>query len=261
MTAHGRRDRPAAAAPALYDRIGRGYAAHRIADPRWQAAVDDAVGDAATVANVGAGTGSYESDRCATVAVEPSSEMIGQRPAGAAPAVRGVAEELPLRDGAVDVGLAVLTSHHWHDPAAGLRELRRVSRRQVVVTWDPAVAARFWLVADYLPEIRDHDERLAPLAVVRAGLAPATVSPLPVPRDCTDGVLAAYWARPEAYLDPRVRGSISGLALLPAAVVERAVGRLAADLASGAWHDRHGPLLGEPDLDLGYRIVVGERRA
>ncbi len=251
----------ARAGPPVYDRIGRGYAAHRIADPRWQAAVAAAVGDAATVANVGAGAGSYEPARRTTVAVEPSSEMIGQRPAGAAPAVRGVAEALPLRDGAADVGLAVLTTHHWHDPAAGLRELRRVSRRQVVVTWDPAVAARFWLVTDYLPEIRDHDERLAPLAVVRAGLAPAVVSPLPVPRDCSDGVLAAYWARPEAYLDPGVRGSISGLALLPTAVVERAVGRLAADLASGAWHARHGHLLDGSDLDLGYRIVVSERAA
>src|SRR5690606_39256993 len=110
----------------VYDRIGRGYAAHRVADPRWQAAIDAAVGDAATVANVGAGAGSYEPAGRTRVAVEPSSRMIGQRPAGAAPAVRGVAEALPLRDGAAEVGLAVLTTHHWRDPAAGLRELRRV---------------------------------------------------------------------------------------------------------------------------------------
>ncbi|HEX6165360.1 MAG TPA: hypothetical protein VFZ30_01140, partial [Acidimicrobiales bacterium] len=108
----GRATRDVAAAgagPPVYDRIGRGYAAHRVADPRWQAAIAAAVGDAATVANVGAGAGSYEPARRTVVAVDPSSRMIGQRPAGAAPAVRGVAEALPMRDGAADVGLAVLT--------------------------------------------------------------------------------------------------------------------------------------------------------
>ena len=243
----------------VYDRIGRGYAARRVADPRWQAAIDAAIGDAASVVNVGAGTGSYEPERRTTVAVEPSTEMIRQRPPDAAPAVRGVAEALPLGDDSVDVALAVLTTHHWSDVAAGLGELRRVSRRQVVVTWDPAVSAGFWLVADYVPEIVAHDAGIATLAAVRAGLGPTTVVPLPVARDCTDGVLAAYWARPEAYLDPLVRRSISGLSLLPPAVVDSAMARLAADLATGRWHERHGDRLAEAEVDWGYRLVVAER--
>ncbi|HEX6166724.1 MAG TPA: methyltransferase domain-containing protein [Acidimicrobiales bacterium] len=254
-------DPPGPVAPPVYDRIGRGYSTRRVADPRWYAAIDAALGDAATVVNVGAGAGSYEPADRLTVAVEPSVEMIRQRPPGAAPVVRGVAEALPLPDGAVDAALAVLTTHHWTDGAAGLAELRRVACRQVVVTWDPRAVPRFWLVADYVPEIEAHEAGLATLDVVRSGLVAATVTPLPVPRDCTDGVLAAYWARPEAYLDPGVRAGMSGLSLLPADVVGRAMAHLSFDLASGAWHERHGHLLDLDALDVGYRIVVGERSA
>jgi SAM-dependent methyltransferase len=245
----------------VYDRIGRGYAARRVADPRWQAAIEAALGDAASVVNVGAGAGSYEPPDRPTVAVEPSAEMIRQRPPGSAPVVRGVAEALPLPDGAVDAALAVLTTHHWTDAPAGLAELRRVAHRQVVLTWDPGVVGRFWLVADYVPEIAVHEAGLATLDTVRSGLAPATVTPLAVPRDCTDGVLAAHWGRPEAYLDPGVRAGMSGLSLLPADVVGRAVARLASDLASGAWRARHGHLLDLEALDVGYRLVVGDRSA
>ncbi|MBN2623017.1 MAG: methyltransferase domain-containing protein [Acidimicrobiales bacterium] len=245
----------------VYDRIGRGYTAQRVADHRWQAAIDAALGDAATVVNVGAGAGSYEPADRSTIAIEPSSRMIAQRPAGSAPVVRGVAEALPVADATVDAALAVLTTHHWTDAAAGLAELRRVAARQVVVTWAPEVTARFWLVADYLPEIAVHEATLATLAAVVAGLPGAEVSTLPVPADITDGVLGAHWARPEAYLDPAVRTSISSLSLLPGPVVERAMARLAADLDSGAWHDRYGHLLGRAETDLGYRLVVaGSRR-
>ncbi len=253
--------RPRASSPPVYDRIGQGYATRRVPDPRWQAALHRALGDAATVVNVGAGTGSYEPVDRPTVAVEPSTEMLRQRGRDAAPAVRGVAEALPLPDDAADAALAVLTTHHWADAAAGLAELRRVARRQVVLTWDPTAVARLWLVADYLPEIVAHEAGMATLDAVRAGLAPATVTRLPVPRDCTDGVLAAHWARPAAYLDPAVRRSMSGMSLLPPDVVARAMARLRDDLASGAWDERHGGLAALDEFDAGYRIVVGERQA
>lgn len=243
----------------VYDRIGRGYRTHRVADLRWQAAIDDALGDAATVLNVGAGTGSYEPTGRATIGVEPSTEMLDQRPVGAAPALRGVAEALPIADGAVDAALAVLTTHHWTDASAGFSELSRVSGRQVVVTWDPVVTARFWLVADYLPEIAAHEAGLATMTAARAGLPGAIVSSLPVPADFADGVLGAYWARPDAYLDAGVRAGISSLSLLPAPVVARAVARLTDDLTTGAWHHRHGPLLAEREVDLGYRLLVAEQ--
>lgn len=241
----------------VYDRIGDGYATKRRPDPRWAAAIRAAVGDAALVVDVGAGTGSYEDGLGRVLAVEPSTTMLRRRPAGSAPAVRGVAEALPVRDGAADVALAVLTIHHWTSPAAGLDELRRISRRQVVLTFDPAVTAAFWLVRDYVPGIAALDAGRTPSVERVAALLDTTdVRTLPVPLDMVDGVLAAHWARPAAYLDPAVRAACSGLAQLDRALVEPGIERLRRDLDSGEWHRRHGALLGRESYDAGYRLVV-----
>ena len=69
-----------------------------------------------------------------------------------------------------------------------------------------------------------------------------------------------YWCRPGAYLDAGVRANCSGLALADPAVVARGVGRLEADLASGAWHRRHGDLDQLDEVDLGYRLLVADAR-
>jgi hypothetical protein len=206
------------------------------------------------VVNVGAGTGSYEPADRDVVAVEPSEAMIAQRPAGAAPVVRAHAEALPFADGSFDAAMAVLTDHHWGDRCAGLRELRRVARRAVVLTFDPAFTDAFWLVAEYLPGFRE----LPGLTVdeLAACLGGADIVPVPVPADCTDGFLGAFWRRPEAYLDPRVRAAISVFARVPPGEVDACVRALRADLESGAWRERHADLLGLDELDLGYRLLV-----
>jgi SAM-dependent methyltransferase len=243
-----------------YAVLGASYASRRRPDPRIASLIRAALGDARTVVNVGAGTGSYEPPGRRVAAVEPSEVMIGQRPAAAAPVVRGSAETLPFADQAFDAALAVLTVHHWASAAAGLAELRRVARRQVVLTWDPAVFAEFWLVRDYLPQVAEHDRTLACLAVISGELARGgnelVITQVPVPGDCTDGFLGAYWRRPEAYLDPPVRAAMSGVALLSQDAVAAASRRLAGDLASGRWHERHGHLLKRGELDLGYRLVT-----
>ncbi len=129
-----------------YDAIGDGYADYRRADPRIAAAVHAALGDARTVVNVGAGTGSYEPTDRPVIPIEPSTAMARQRPPALAPAVLGVAESLPLADGTVDAAMAVLTVHHWADRARGLAELVRAARRRVVLlTIDPEVEADLWL--------------------------------------------------------------------------------------------------------------------
>ncbi|HYD11146.1 MAG TPA: methyltransferase domain-containing protein, partial [Acidimicrobiales bacterium] len=134
----------------VYDRIGVGYAQQRRPDPRIQARIDAALGDARTVLNVGAGTGSYEPD--GAIAVEPLRTMIGQRET-ANVSLQAVAAALPFVEGAFDVGMAIATVHHWPDLDAGLAELRRVCGRQAIMTWDPAVHADIWIVRDYLPEM------------------------------------------------------------------------------------------------------------
>jgi len=244
---------------ALYDQIGNTYSRYRLPDRRIAAAIESALGDARTVCNVGAGAGSYEPDGRRVYALEPSLRMIRQRSAPQTPVVQGVAERLPFRDGAFDAALAVLTVHHWPDLRAGLGELVRVARRQAVLTWDPDTFASFWFVAEYLPEWAECDAELAALDAVCAGLNTRDVRVVPVAWDCTDGFGAAYWRRPQAYLDPAARQAISALALCEPAAVTRATDALRRDLADGTWERRHGDLLGMEELDVGYRLVIAER--
>jgi SAM-dependent methyltransferase len=241
-----------------YERIGHGYAGRRRADPRLERAVVSALGDARSVVNVGAGTGSYEPAACKVVAVEPAALMIAQRPVGAAPCVRGRAEMLPFADAAFDASLAVLTIHHWSDWRAGLRELARVARRRVaVLTWDPS-SAGFWLVNDYLPAMVAADrQRFPDLDGFRDVLGHISVQRVPIPHDCVDGFLGAYWRRPEAYLDPSIRRGVSSLARNEFAAE---LARLAADLASGAWARKYGHLLQRTELDLGYCVIVADTK-
>lgn len=261
MTRHARLAQVNAGLADPYGALGVGYADARRPDPRIAAQLHAALGEARTVLNVGAGAGSYEPDDRHVVAVEPSATMLAQRAPGSAPAVQASAEELPFDDGQFDVGLAILTVHHWTDPQRGLAELRRVSRRQVVLTWDAAVTAKFWLIADYLPGIAVHERGLATLDAVVAGLPGADVEVVEVPWDCTDGFLAAYWRQPRRYLDAGVRAAMSGVARQPDDVVEPAMRRLQQDLDTGAWSRRNAGLLRRETFDGGYRLVVSPGRA
>jgi SAM-dependent methyltransferase len=241
----------------VYDTIGQGYLAHRRADPRWEAVIFEHLGAADRIVNVGAGAGAYEPPQRAVVAVDPSTVMISQRPGDAGPAVRASSAALPLRSGCADVAMAILTVHHWDDWAAGLAEMCRVAERRLVLGMDFDLHASFWLLEDYLPEVGDYTRSLGPdAATIAAAIGATTTVPLLVPADMVDGVLGAYWSRPEAYLDPAVRANCSGLALADQAVVARGVAALAADLERGTWHERHGDLLSRDTLDLGYRLVV-----
>jgi SAM-dependent methyltransferase len=211
------------------------------------------------VINVGAGTGNYEPRDATVLAVEPSETVLAQRPSDAAPAVRGVAEALPVPDDSFDVALAILTVHHWRDPGAGLRELTRVAARQAVVTWDPSVSAEFWLLRDYLPELRALEASLPSLSAVCDSLEVTDVVTLEAPRGCRDGFAGAAWDEPASYLDPAVRAGMSGIQLLDQLVVAEALGHLARDLDDGTWHERNAELATIESLDVGYRLVLAGR--
>ena len=240
----------------LYDTIGVGYTEVRAEDPRIAAAIHAALGDARTVVNVGAGTGSYEPRDREVTAVEPSDVMIAQRPPGAAPVLRASAEALPFADGSFDAAMTVLSDHHWPDRAGGLREMRRVARRRAVVfQFDLAALLDFWLAQEYLVTWRPEGDSLEDLA---GHLGATRTEVVPIPHDCCDGFLSAYWRRPHAYLDRRVRDGISVFRLLPAADVEAAMAALRADLDSGEWERRHAGLRELEELDLGYRLLIAD---
>jgi SAM-dependent methyltransferase len=244
--------------PQLYDTIGATYTVTRRTEPRIAAQLWAALGDARTVLNVGAGTGSYEpADRDVT-AVEPSALMRAQRPADVAPCVAAAADSLPFEDGSFDAAMAFATIHHWPDPIAGLREMRRVARRVVVFTHDTTDAGwldRFWLTRDYLPEVADLLVGRPSLAEL-AGAIGARVEPVPIPWDCVDGFFEAYWRRPEAYLDERVRRGVSVWAKVGPDAERRAVRRLRDDLDSGRWAERNRDLAALDEAELGLRLLV-----
>jgi SAM-dependent methyltransferase len=242
---------------ALYDQIGRNYAELRRPDPRIAAIIHAALGDASSVVNVGAGTGSYEPADRRVLAVEPSEVMIRQRPADAAPCLQGWAEALPLETGSVDAAMGLLTVHHWQDVAQGLAEMVRVARKRIVLlTWVPD-SAPFWLTETYFPEITERDRQVFPTTpalteLLERAVGRATIEPVAIPHDCSDGFLCAYWRRPEAYLSAEVRSAISSFSVFD---FEPGLERLRADLDSGRWVERHGDLLHHEAMDLGYRLV------
>jgi SAM-dependent methyltransferase len=243
----------------LYDTIGTHYSNYRRPDPRITTALNAEFGQAASIVNIGAGVGSYEpQDREFVVAVEPSGLMISQRAKSGPPVVQARAESLPFRDAAFDAATAILTIHHWSDGERGLLETRRVARDRVVLLTRSGFGD-FWLL-DYLPQISEIEEPLFPsIDELTRLLGPVRVTPVPIPHDCTDGFLCAYWRRPHRYLDEEVRGAISTFSR----VLDIDVGlhRLEEDLDTGAWHNRYGRLFQTESIDCGYRLVVWQREA
>ena len=240
----------------VYDRIGVGYSKFRKPDPRIAKAISKALGGAEKVLNVGAGSGSYETKDRLVVAVEPSGQMIQQRPIGAAPVHQAAAEDLPFDEDQFEVSMALLSIHHWDDFEAGIREMERVSSQRIVIfTFDPEFS-NFWL-ADYIPEIAEIDQPIFPEMKELEEL-PGTVTSevVQIPHDCTDGFMCAYWRRPEAYLDAEVRSAISTFSKIDD--VSQGLKKLEANLKSGEWERKYSELVRLEELDLGYRLVVFE---
>lgn len=237
----------------LYDTIGINYAHLRQPDPRIARRIKAALGDAQTVLNVGAGTGSYEPSGTRVTALEPSLEMIRQRPTSQTPVVQGCAENLPFDDKSFDASMAVLTIHHWSDQKKGVAEMRRVTKGKIVFLTYDSTFRDIWLY-DYFPALVTLDDKQMPqMARYAQWLGAVKVSPVLIPHDCTDGFLAAYWRRPKAYLDARVRAAISSFWAI--GDITPGLNKLEADLKSGAWQLRYGHLLAQDELDCGYRLV------
>lgn len=255
--------RPRPRHPKLYDSLGTSYRQTRVEDPELRARIHAALGSPSprTVINVGAGTGSYEPSAGAVgavVAVEPSEVMIRQRPPEAATAVRATAEALPFRTRSFDAAMALWTIHHWAEPAAGIAELRRVADTVVIVAASKKLND-LWLTSDYFPAMaRTRRPEIQPEHLATQLGGTVRIEPLPLPRDCRDGFGEAYWARPEAYLDQRIRAGMSAFGLLERSELEAGLDRLTAELASGAWDAKYGHLRTLDELDCGHRLITAK---
>jgi SAM-dependent methyltransferase len=238
----------------LYDSIGQQYRNYRLPDDRITAALSRELADARAIVNIGAGVGSYEPHDREVVAVEPSWVMIDQRRRHKAAIVQARAEALPFRQDTFDCAMAILTIHHWSDIERGLSEALRVSKGKIVLLTWIGFASHFWLL-DYLPQIKSIDESMFPsIEQLSSWIGPVRSVVVPIPHDCTDGFLCAYWRRPEAYLDEGVRSAISTFSRIYD--VEEGLERLKNDISTGLWHERYGDLLEKNEADFGYRVVV-----
>jgi SAM-dependent methyltransferase len=242
---------------AIYDAIGESYSRVRDSDPRIEHAIEGALAGCSTVLNVGAGTGSYEPRNLRVVALEPSMIMIKQR-TNSTPVVQGRAEALPFADRSFDAVLGVLTLHHWSDQSRGIAECARVANDRVVfLTMDPELHHSYWLF-DYLPGLLASDRSsFRRLNSLRDAFQSLSCVPVPIPADCRDGFLGAYWKRPAAYAHPNVRAGISSFSKIPAAEAEQGLARLKSDLESGAWAKRYAAIQDLQALDIGYRLIIG----
>ncbi len=255
---------PGTAHVTRYDSIGSGYGGFRREDPTFASRVLEALGPAKSVVNVGAGTGCYEPVDRHVIAIEPSDVMAAQRPPDRPPAIRAFADSLPLRDDSVDAAMAFLTLHHWDGAQrAGVQEMSRVARGNVViVTYEPEVSARMWLMADYLTEVAELDRAIfPPPEEIARWLGGARIELLPIPADSPDWMLGSFWAHPERVLDEGARNATSGFARQPDEVVQRVVNDVTRDLANGTWDARHGHLRSLREFDAGLRLIVRDPTA
>lgn len=241
-----------------YDKNQHDYASNRKADPRIEQLVWERLGDSQSVINVGAGTGSYEPPDKYVVAVEPSSVMRGMRTLlGRNPAVNAVAQNLPFDDGSFDASLAILTIHHWPDLRAGLAEMRRVTRKtMILLTYDPAGLDSFWN-AEYFPEVVEAERGRYPTITSLTSLfdAVTTVIPIPIPLDCTDGFQEAFYGRPEAFLREEVRRAQSAWGFVDQPTERRLISNFAEALRNGSWDKAYGHYRTAPTFTGAFRLV------
>jgi SAM-dependent methyltransferase len=242
-----------------YDNLGQKYSGYRKTDSRIAKYVHEALDDAKTVINIGAGTVSYEPSDKYVIAIEPSVTMREQKMVNnKIPAINAKANDLPFDDNSFDATMAMVTIHHWPDIDKGLKEIRRVTKNQVVImTFDPDTLDNFWNV-HYFPElIQIEKARYPSIDSIKKSLGEASeVIEIPIPFDCVDGFQEAFHGSPEAFLEKEVRISQSAWGFLPKGLEEQLVERLKKDLQSGEWDRKFGHFRNQTFFTCALRIIM-----
>ena len=242
-----------------YDTHGQKYSGQRKTDPRIAAFIHKALADSETVINIGAGSGSYEPEDKYVIAVEPSITMRTQRIAnGKIPAINAKADSLPFDDRSFDAAMAMVTVHHWPDIEKGISEIRRVTKKRIVImTFDPDALDDFWNV-NYFPQLIEIERARYPsiTRLQKALSAKTEVIKIPIPLDCVDGFQETYYGRPEAFLEKEVRMAQSAWGFLPADLEKKYLQNLSNDLQSGAWDKKFGHFRTQPNFTGALRLIV-----
>jgi SAM-dependent methyltransferase len=242
-----------------YDSKGQKYSGQRKTDPRIAHYINEALRDAKSILNVGAGAGSYEPADKYVVAVEPSIAMRIQRLTnGKVPAINAKADNLPFDDKSFDASMAMITVHHWPDRKKGLKELRRVTKNQILIlTFDPMALDKFWNV-NYFPELIEIEKARYPtLDFIKSAVGGCCkIIEIPIPLDCVDGFQEAFYGRPEEFLKKEVRGSQSAWSFLAPDLEEKYLQDLQNDLSSGEWDKKYGHYRMLPSCVFALRLLV-----
>ena len=245
-----------------YDKLGQKYSGHRQTEPLISEFVNKALGTAKTILNVGAGAGSYEPTDRYVVAVEPSVVMRQQRLVNnKIPAINAKGDNLPFDDKSFDATMAMVTIHHWPDIDKGLKELRRVTKGQVIImTFDPDTLDKFWNV-NYFPELIAVEKvRYPTIEFIKNSLGGnCEVVEIPIPLNCIDGFQEAFYGRPEAFLEKEVRLSQSAWGFLSKEVENRIVKTLEDDLKSGEWDKKYGHYRTQPFFTCALRLIISKQ--
>ncbi len=252
----GMRERPAG--DFNYEQLGIDYSAIRRPEPRFGALIRSAFDTSKSLLNVGAGAGSYEPDDMDVVAVEPSASMRAQRPSNLVRAIDATAENLPFEDNSFDASLASITVHQWSNLEAGLREMRRVTKGPVVFfTFEPLSLQKYWL-SDYAPEMMSYESgRMPGFDLIESYLGGSIeIVPVPIPSDCVDGFAEAFYGRPEAFLDERVRRAQSAWGFVSRDVEVASVELLRTELENGSWDLKHGELRARSEYAGSLRLII-----
>ncbi len=243
-----------------YEQTGNTYSSIRQPEPRFTSLIRSAFGDAKSLLNVGAGAGSYEPDDMEVTAVEPSESMRLQRPTHLVTAIDAIAEDLPFPDDSFDASLASITIHQWRDLHQGLSEIRRVTIGPVVIlTFEPLALGKFWL-SEYAPELMKHEcGRMPNFDVIKNSLSGSfEAMAVPIPFECVDGFAEAFFGRPEAFLDEKVRNQQSAWGFISHEAQVASIARLQRALEDGSWDEKHGALRKQSEYFGGLSLIVSK---
>jgi ubiquinone/menaquinone biosynthesis C-methylase UbiE len=252
----------------IFDMIGESYDNTRQADKRIVVRLAEllSLDSGSEIADIGAGTGNYTVALAEAGfrvhAIEPSSAM--RRHALLHDDIdwlEGAAENIPLADASVDGVVSTLAVCHFSSIQKALAEMARITRTKsaVIFTFDRDAGRHTWLY-EYFPFFWDSFEELPSVKGLAAMLADAMgcktdVEAFPLPPDLKDNFAAAAWRYPQQYLDAGYRANISSFRKAEPGAVVQGVRKLAEDLTSGVWKQRHGEVMNLQSLDAGYRFV------
>jgi ubiquinone/menaquinone biosynthesis C-methylase UbiE len=235
----------------IYNQIGKGYNSTRQADPYIAQCLYEllVLKREGKYLDIGCGTGNYfkalREKGVELIGVDPSEIMLetARRQNPSDTFIEASADALPFDAASYDGAMAVLTLHHWPSIPEGLKEIRRVLKRDTalcIFSYTPEQMRGYWLY-HYFPKMVETCMKIVPdlssmqEMLTEAGFSEIHTKPYFVKPDLQDHFIYSYKFQPEKYLLEEVRNNTSGFRVFADPLeVEEGIKQLAKDIKSGA---------------------------